>query len=97
MSSNHQGPLSAPELAERIWGWLPARATRGRVTQPSVIAAALDVPVAQVTAELARMEHAGHAIRDRKTGGRAGSWHRGTPPNQPSGQADPEPGGWTLC
>lgn len=87
------------DLCRRIWEWLPARATRSRVTLAGTIAAALDVPVVEVSRALVEMERAGHAIRDRATGPLSMSWHRGTPPPSPSRQHAAEPGveEWTLC
>lgn len=66
------------DLHARLWAWLPARADRRRVTLPGVAAVALGVDAHAVAAALAEMERAGHAIRDRATGTRAG-WHRGKP------------------
>lgn len=70
--------MTVPGLRARLWTWLPARATRSRVTLPGVAAAALGVDERDVTAALHAMEQAGHAVRDRATGVRGG-WHRGTP------------------
>ena len=67
------------DLRARIWGWLPGRTDGRRVTLPTTIAGALDVPVAEVVAVLHAMERAGHAIRDVATGPQTG-WHRGTRP-----------------
>lgn len=76
-------------LQQRIWEWLPGRADRRRVTDPTTIAAALGVPVTDVTPALEAMERAGHAIRDRRTGRRACHWHRGVPyPAEPTPAAE---------
>ena len=75
------------DLVSRIWGWLPGRTDSRRVTLPGTIAAALDVPVRDVSAALIEMERAGHVVRDSATGVRGG-WHRGTPlPESARGQA----------
>ena len=82
-------------LEVRIWEWLPGRTDRSRVTQPATIAAALDVPVVDVSAALARMYEAGTAIRDRSTGVRSTGWHRGRPlPAPPTDPAVQEPTLW---
>lgn len=74
------GDLPGDDLVTRLWKWLPARTDRRRVTHPDVCAAALNADRAEIVAALHRLERAGHAIRDRATGRRAQSWHRGTPP-----------------
>lgn len=74
------------DLARRIWEWLPARTDSRRVTLPHTIATALGANVRDVTTTLARMEDAGHVVRNRATGRQSG-WHRGTPPQPPA--ADP--------
>lgn len=79
-----------PDTAARIWAWLPARTDSRRVTLPGNIATALSVPTSDVVSELARMERAGHAIRDAARGPMSG-WHRGTPiPTPPADDDEPE-------
>lgn len=82
-----------PDLRARLWAWLPARATRSRVTLPGVAAAALGVDERDVTAALHAMERAGHVVRDRATGLRGG-WHRGTPIPHPAPAPPEEPTLW---
>lgn len=72
--------MSRREDAQRVWDWLPARARRSRVTIPSVIAANLDMPLADLMTILARMESDGHVVRD--TVGGSG-YHRGRPLTRP--------------
>lgn len=80
--------------AARIWEWLPARSDSRRVTLPHTIAAALALPVAEVSAAMAAMERAGHVVRDRAIGRQSG-WHRGTPiPEPPTNVETAED--WTL-
>lgn len=69
--------MTDPGLPSRVWAWLPGRTDSRRVTLPVTIAAALDVPVRDVSLALLGMERRGHVVRDRATGG--GGWHRGTP------------------
>lgn len=66
------------DLSARVWEWLPGRTDSRRVTLPSTVAAALDVPVRDVSTALMKMERCGHVVRDSATGTRGG-WHRGTP------------------
>lgn len=75
------------DLAARIWRWLPARADSRRVTLPGIIATSLGADLRDVGQTLARLEAAGHVVRDRAIGRQSG-WHRGTPlpteqPTQP--------------
>jgi len=88
-------------LEERLWRLLPGRADRSRVTTPTVLAAVLGEAPERVMVCLHAMEQAGSAIRDRKTGTRASSWHRGLPPHAPAGcrdsqeqQTGPQAGLW---
>lgn len=62
------------DLERRIWGWLPARRDRGRVTQPSVIAANLGVATVDVAAAMDRMARNGQIMPDKS------GWHRGAEP-----------------
>lgn len=81
--------MTAPELAVRIWQWLPGRTDCRRVTLPSTIAAALDAPIREVSTALMAMERHGHVVRDRATG--SGGWHRGTPLPNTAVAADSAP------
>ena len=71
-------------LWSQIWWWLPARASRGRVTTVSVISVGVGSPPEAVAVALVEMEACGYAIRDRSVGTRAGSWHRGLPVEPPA-------------
>ncbi len=71
-----------------VWGWLPARTDSRRVTLPSTIAAALDIPTGEVSVALAEMERGGYVVRDAATGTRGG-WHRGKP--LPKAEGDDQP------
>jgi hypothetical protein len=76
------------DLSSRIWEWLPGRTDCRRVTLPATIAAALGVPMRNVSVALAEMEQHGYVVRDSATGARSG-WHRGTPP--PGAAKEPAP------
>jgi hypothetical protein len=74
--------------ARALWMWLPARTDRRRHTDVTTAATALGRPSHEIADTLAWMERAGHAIRDRATGHRAGQWHRGLPVPATPGRAD---------
>ena len=64
------------DIARQIWEWLPVRTDSRRVTLPHTAAAALALPVAEVSSAMAAMERAGHVVRNRAVGRQSG-WHRG--------------------
>ena len=94
MTRRDDRSLARDDVAAHIWEWLPARTDSRRVTLPHTIAAALGLPVAEVSAAVAAMERAGHVVRDRAIGRQSG-WHRGTPlPETQTGPPGEEE--WTL-
>ena len=64
-------------IEQRIWEWMPARRTRARVTTPAVVAANLDLPVADVAAAMDRMARNYQLVADPR-----GGYHRGLPPRK---------------
>lgn len=75
MSAN----AAATDLEVRVWEWLPARADRRRSTVAAAIAAGVGAPLVEVAGVLRRLEALGCVVRDRATGVRSSSWHRGVP------------------
>lgn len=69
----------ATDLEVRVWEWLPARADRRRSTVAAAVAAGVGAPLVEVAGVLRRLEMLGCVVRDRPTGARSSSWHRGVP------------------